>query len=185
MSHEAKRQYTHILLFLFAFTLKYLDRFQAILLVLGLLLFTILILPKLSVKKHFYRPTEDTFSRGAIFYFLTILVLTLIFPLHIVAASWAVLALGDGMATLVGRNFKTAELPWNRRKSFYGSLAFVVSATIGSYLLLLWMGVSASGLISISLKTAIVAAIVETLPIKIDDNVSVAVVSALTLSFLI
>lgn len=185
MSHEAKRQYTHILLFLFAFTLKYLDRFQAILLVLGLLLFTILILPKLSVRKYLYRPTEDKFSRGAIFYFLTILVLTIIFPLYIVAASWAILALGDGMATLVGRHFKTAELPWNRKKSFNGSLAFVISATIGCYLLLLWTGASSSNLWSISLKTAIIAAIVETLPLKIDDNVSVAVVSALALSFLI
>lgn len=185
MSSEVKRQYTHILLFLFAFTLKYMSTWQAVLLIAGLLLFTTFVLPRLSVKKHFYRPAEKKFSRGAISYFLTLFVLVLLFPLYIVAASWAILALGDGMATLVGRHFKASNLPWNKNKSYAGSLAFVISAALGCYILLWWSGVQSTGLLSVSLKVAIVAALAETLPWRLDDNISVALASAVSLFILL
>lgn len=185
MSNEATRQYTHILFFLFAFILKYLSTFQAMILIAGLLLFIVLILPRLSVRKHFYRPTEKKVSRGAASYFLVLFVLILLFPLPIVAASWAVLALGDGVATLVGRHFKAAALPWNKHKTYAGSLAFVVAATIGCLTLLWWSGLDSENLLAVSLKVAIISALVETLPWKIDDNISVAVASAVSLFILL
>lgn len=187
MFAEEKRQSVHILFFLCAFALKYLSRFQAVLMLLLLLFIVVFLVPKFKVKSHLYRFTEQRYSRGAILYFLTLLVLTLIFPLEIVAASWAILALGDGMATLIGKNFKAKELPWNKDKSYYGSLAFIIFGTIGAFILLKWMLPTMSGRLAISLglKTSFVAAIVESLPWKIDDNVTVAVTSAVVLSWLI
>jgi len=187
MFQEKNRQGVHILFFLFAFLLKFLSRFQVIILLLVLLFLTVAVIPKLKVKNYLYRHFEKKYSHGAIYYFLTLLGITLFFPLHIVAVAWIVLALGDGMATLVGRNFKTQELPWNKDKSYYGSLSFIFFATLGSFIILKWMlpSLSLGQALSIGLKTSIVAAFIETLPWELDDNISVPLVSALVVSFLI
>ena len=187
MFREEKRQGIHVLLFLFAFLLKYLSRFQAVGIIFLLLFITLFLVPKLGIKAHLYRQFERKYCEGAIFYFLTLLILVLIFPPMIVAASWAILALGDGMATLVGKNFRAKELMWNKNKTYAGSLAFVFFGTLGALVLLKWMlpDLSLMAAFSLGFKTAIVAAIVESLPIKINDNITVAVTSALVLSFLI
>ena len=186
MKNESKRQLVHIFLFLLAFLLKFLNRWQAALLLLGLLLLAFYIIPRLRIKSYFYRHHEDKYSQGAILYFLALLILVFIFPLYIVAAAWAILALGDGTATLIGKNFKVRELPWNRDKSYIGTISFIIFGTLGALIMLKWMGVATdASLLSISFKTAVVAAIVESLPWRVNDNFSVAVVSAVTLAFLI
>ena len=187
MFKEEKRQIVHILLFLLAFLLKYLSRWQTIILLCLLLFVVLFIIPRLRAKSHLYRFTERKYSRGAVSYFLILLVLVLIFPLHIVAVSWAILALGDGTATLFGRHFRAKELPWNKNKTYAGSLAFIIFGSLGAFILLKWMVPEISGnqAFFLGLKTTIVAAIVESLPLKFDDNVSVAIASAVTLYFLI
>ena len=182
---EEKRQAVHILLLVFAFSLKYLTRFWAVLLLLALLGIMIFLIPKIRLKNYFYRYSENKYSEGAVLYFLVLLILVLIFPLSVVAASWAILALGDGAATLVGKNFKVKELPWNRQKSYAGILAFMVFGTVGAYILLKWMMPELNNALTISFKTALIAAIVESLPFKINDNLTVAITSAIVLSFLI
>ncbi len=186
MFNEEKRQAVHILLFLLAFFLKYLNRFQAVGLLLLLLFITLFLIPKLKVKSYFYRQVERKYSQGAVLYFLVLLVLVLIFPLYIVAASWAILALGDGTATLIGKNFKVKELPWNRQKSYIGSLSFIISGALGVFILLKWMlpEISSNTAFFIGLKTALVAALVESLPLRINDNITVTVTSAVILSYL-
>jgi len=185
MFREEKRQIVHILLFLLAFLLKYLNRWQAFVL-LGLLLFiTLFVAPKLRARSHLYRFAERRYSRGAVSYFLILLVLVLVFPLYIVAVSWAILALGDGTATLFGRHFRAKELPWNKNKTYAGSLAFIIFGTIGAFILLKWMLPGIGSSFSIALKTTIVAAIAESLPFKFDDNVTVAVTSAVVLYLLV
>lgn len=187
MFKEENRQGVHILFFLFTFLFKYLSRFQVLVLLLILLFITVTIVPRFRVKDYLYRQFEKKYSRGAISYFLTLFVLALIFPLHIVAVSWVILALGDGMATLVGKNFKAQELPWNKNKSYYGSMAFIFFAAIGSLILLKWLvpGLSIGQAFSIGLKTSIVAAIVESLPWQLDDNITVPLASAVVIYFLI
>ena len=117
---------------------------------------------------------------------MILLILVLVFPLYIVAASWAILALGDGTATLIGQNFKAKELPWNRKKSYAGSIAFVVFGALGAFILLKWMlpDLSANAAFFWGFKAALVAAVVESLPLKINDNVSVTVTSALVMYLL-
>lgn len=187
MFKEEKRQAVHISLLFFAFGLKYFSRFWAVVLLVGLLAIVLFVVPKLRSRKHFYRREEKVLSRGAINYFLVLLVLVLIFPFEVVGASWGIMALGDGMATLVGKNFKTKELFWNRHKSYVGSIAFVFFGMIGSYILLRWLApdLTMQTALTVSFKTAVVAALVESLPWKINDNISVPLVSAITLSWLI
>jgi len=185
MFREEKRQAIHILLFFLAFLLKYLSRWQAALMFLLLLITALIFVPHSKRRFHFYRRFEKKYSKGGIFYFLVLFVLALIFPPYIVAVSWAILALGDGMATLLGDYFKAKELFWNKDKTYAGSLAFIIFGTLGAFVMLKWMLPGLSGSFSIALKTTLVAAVVESLPLKINDNVTVALSSAVVLYLLI
>src|SRR5204862_1964095 len=126
----------------------------------------------------------------------------LAFPsrLDIVAASWGILALGDGVATLVGRtttiNAKPAEpaktdwfarfafpvgaLPWNRDKTIAGTLAFVVCGGLAGVALAWWTRPAVAPpppmtfTIVAPLVAAIVAAFAETVPVRLDDNITVS-----------
>jgi uncharacterized protein (TIGR00297 family) len=123
---------------------------------------------------------------GIVLYPLTLGLLVLALPdrLDIVAAAWGILAFGDGMATLVGRRVPLARLPWNPEKSLGGSLAFViVGGAAGAFLCwwcrpalvpppYLWFSVGAP------LVAAVAAAAVETLPVRLNDNLSVPVSAA-------
>ncbi|MFA6322726.1 MAG: hypothetical protein WCX71_04605 [Candidatus Buchananbacteria bacterium] len=186
MFSEDKRQIVHIGLFILAFLLKFLVRWQAAVLLLLLLIFTLAIVPKLRFKNYFYRHFEKKYSEGAVLYFLVLFVLVLIFPLYIVAASWAILALGDGSATLIGKHFKCRELPWNRHKTIAGSLAFFIFGTLGAVVLLKWMlpDLSFWAALVVAVKSVIIAALVESLPLRINDNVTVTVTSAVVMYLL-
>lgn len=73
----------------------------------------------------------------------------------------AVIAWGDGMATIVGELFgKGMRLPHNQSKSVPGTLAFIAFGTAAAYL---FIGVNA-------LWLALACALVETLDLEIDDN---------------
>jgi len=187
MFKEESRQSIHILFFLFAFLFKYTSKFQAVILLLALLLITVFIVPKLRARKFIYRQFERRYSQGAIIYFSTLLILTLIFDLYVVAASWAILALGDGMATLVGKNFKAQGLPWNKDKSYYGSLAFILFATLGAAVLLKWIlpDISFSQSLSIGFKAALIGAVIESFHWRLSDNATVPIASAVVISFLL
>ncbi|MBI3291080.1 hypothetical protein HYZ76_02240 [Candidatus Falkowbacteria bacterium] len=187
MFKEEKRQSIHILFFLGAFLLKYLNKWQAVLLILLILFIIVFLLPELKVRSHVYRLNEKRYSRGAVYYFLILLVLVIIFPLEIVAITWAILALGDGTATLLGQHFKARELFWNKNKTYVGSLSFVIFASLGAFILIRWMypEISGGAAFLVGLKTALVAAVVESLPLRLNDNISVSLVSAIILSFLL
>ena len=186
MFSEEKRQLVHILLLFLAFLLKYTSRGQAAVLLLVLLAMTLVVIPRIRLKNYFYRFAERKYSEGAVLYFLVLLILIVVFPLYVVGVAWAILALGDGLATLIGKHFKAKELPWNGDKSYAGSLAFFIFGTIGATVLLKWMLPELSFNLALiaAAKTALVAALVESLPLKVNDNVSVAVTSAFVMYLL-
>ena len=94
------------------------------------------------------------------------------------------MAVGDGLADIVGRKFGRAKWFCNADKSYVGSLAFAVGATAASLGLLSWLGLV--GAISSDLVLAVAAistvcALVEVAPFLAwaDDNLSVPFVGAL------
>ena len=105
----------------------------------------------------------------------------------IVAAAWGVLAFGDGMATLAGRHIRSPPVPWNREKSLAGSIAFVLfGGAAGSFLCwwcrpaivpppYLWFSLGMPWL------AALAAAAVETIPIRLDDNITVTLTAGAVL----
>ncbi len=82
-----------------------------------------------------------------------------------IAASVIILAVGDGVSTLIGRNGKI-RLPYNRKKTLEGSAAFFVASLPGYFL----VG-------NIIVPIALVAAFVESLDIPFDDNITVPTVT--------
>jgi uncharacterized protein (TIGR00297 family) len=118
-----------------------------------------------------------------------VLLLILVFStrLDIVAAAWGILAFGDGMATLVGRRIGGRAWPWNHEKTIAGTLAFIVFGGLGAVALACWTRPAITPLpswpfeIAAPLAATVVAALVETIPVRLDDNISVPAAAAAVL----
>ena len=184
---EGRRQFLHMAMGGFALALRFLTWWQAAALATTALAFNILVLPHIG--KGLYRPSDARFAAGIILYPLAVLVLILCFPRRpdVVAAAWAILAAGDGMATLAGRAMPIAVLPWNRDKSYGGLMAFVLCGGAAAVALALWTAPAVQPVPSFAflliapVAAAIVAALVETIPIGLDDNLRVPAAAAIVL----
>jgi len=186
---EHSRKLLHVAMGGFALSLRYVAWWHAALLAIAALLFNLFVLPR--VAGHLYRPDEQTGSArsGIVLYPISVLLLVLVFSsrLDIVAAAWAILAVGDGMATIVGRRLGWGAIPWNDGKSFTGSFALFFCGGLAGALLAgwcrpnvtptpeLWFSVAAP------FVAALVAAFVETIPVRLDDNLSVPASAAAVL----
>jgi len=175
---EVARQLVHVSMGGFALLLRWITWPQSLALAGGALLFNLLVLPR--VAGRLYRPGDrDVRLHGILYYPLSVLILLLLFPtrLDIVAAAWGILAAGDGIATLAGRAIGSARWPWNPDKTVAGTIAFVVAGAAAGTALALWCRPAAVpqtfALVAVPLA-ALTAAFVETMPIKLDDNLSVA-----------
>ena len=179
---EDARQFLHIIFGGCAFFLRYLQWHEAALVAIAALAFNIAILPK--VGKPLYRPAESArrYAHGIVFYPVAVLALILLFPhrLDIAAASWGILAAGDGMATIAGRRLGGRRIPWNRDKSVVGSLALFLCGGAAGALLAWWCRPTAIPppfwwfSLGAPFAAALLAAFVETIPVRLDDNLSVS-----------
>jgi len=117
---------------------------------------------------------------GIILYPISVLVLILIYrhSLHVVGAAWAIMALGDGMASVAGEALRGPTLPYNPEKTWPGFGAFVLAGTVAAYVLTRWgnPAIRPESALLVSAATALVGAAVESLPTRLDDNLSVPLV---------
>jgi len=174
-----------------ALSLSYLSAWQAMVLAGGAVAFNLYALPRLA--GMLYRPGEvrRRLRSGIVLYPLAVLMLIMLFPdrRDIIAAAWGVLAFGDGMATLVGRRSSGPRIPWNREKSIAGSIAFIVFGGAAASFLCWWCRATVIPppypwfVFWIPWVAAITAAAVETIPIRLDDNISVPFSAAALLWF--
>ncbi len=184
---ERGRQVVHILVGGFALLLRWLVWWQAALLAMVAVTFNLFALPALN--RRVFRPgdLDSPFRSGIVIYPLAVLALVLSFPhrLDIVAAAWGILAAGDGMATLIGAHVRTRPLPWNRTKSTGGLVAFIVCGGAAGAGLALWTRAPHEGAVAWTMggafAAALVAGFVETVPIRLNDNISVPAMAALVL----
>ncbi|HEX2223750.1 MAG TPA: DUF92 domain-containing protein, partial [Thermoanaerobaculia bacterium] len=185
--NELLRKITHMSMGLFAFALRFLGPGWSALLAVSALAFNLFLFPRIG-GRHLWRESERTAgtSVGIILYPLTVLILILVFfrRLEIAAATWGILAFGDGMASVAGMAIGRKRLPWNPRKSWAGSLAYVFFGTFSAAALLVW---TAPGrytwafAFAAAFATAVLAAALESLPQGLDDNLGVPLVSGLFL----
>jgi uncharacterized protein (TIGR00297 family) len=178
---ETSRQLVHMAMGGFAILLRWIPWWQAVALAVAAIVFNLVVLPR--VGDRLYRPGDrERGAHGIVYYPLAVLLLLLAFPrrLDIVASAWGILAIGDGIATLAGRAIGGRRWPWNRDKTISGSAAFAIFGAAAGVGLAWWCRpsvmppVSPAFPIVAPIVAAIAAALVETLPVRLDDNLSVA-----------
>ncbi|MCK6467299.1 MAG: DUF92 domain-containing protein [Candidatus Brocadia sinica] len=190
MTNETKRRIEHIVPVIFVFLLKYLNTWQALLFALAGILYG-LFLSKIFVKGSFREhEMERGFSFGKLIYGVMVFALILLFhkKMYIVAGAWAIMSLGDGCSNLFGKTYGKKKLPWNPEKSWIGFIAFVFFGGLGAAILMWWVNLSPLQtplpwhyLLITAFLTSFITAGVESLPLKIDDNITVPLAAGLFL----
>lgn len=130
--------------------------------------------------------------RGPLFYGLIFVILTLVYwktsPIGIIALM--LMCGGDGLADIIGRKVQSHQLPWSRGKTTAGSLGMFIGGWLLA-VLVIWIylyagifdGQIGDYLLSISV-IALVGMVVESLPIKDVDNITVTLSAVLLGSIL-
>ena len=123
-----------------------------------------------DVKKH--SPGKGTFR-----FFSGVLATMVVFgsllgaPFFVVGSGILVLALGDSMSTLAGKKLGRRRLPYNREKSVEGSLIGAGYAFLGVLLYLtIFCSVGVSQAAALAFAAAAAGMLVESLPLRVDDN---------------
>jgi phytol kinase len=125
--------------------------------------------------------------RGPLFYGIIFVLLTIIYwrstPTGIIALM--LMCGGDGLADLLGRRFGTHKLPWNQDKSWVGSLGMLLGGWIFAFIILsayrifgFFTGPLINYLNAITI-IALAGTLVETLPFRDIDNLTVSGVAVL------
>ena len=182
---EVKRQGIHMLAGFLLISLRFLPYWALLCLILFGILFNLFFLPLLfpSIMRGV---TGD--RRGVVFYPVAIAIMVILFPHHpaIIAGGWALLAFGDGMATMIGKLGKPIPLRWNPQKTVQGAIACFVAGALACIAALYFVEPS---LFEEDFEKWIVAAIVaaaisswvESLPLPINDNLTVPLSGAMVL----
>jgi dolichol kinase len=138
----------------------------------------VLALGVILVFRKIARPGEQHGMFNVLSYPASIILTLLLFPGHPEFATvvLVVLAFGDGSATLFGLLHGHSPLPWNARKTWVGTIAFIVCAAPLAALAY-WQESRPHAPFSVALAVGIVAAIVadvaESLPLRVSDNLRV------------
>lgn len=119
---------------------------------------------RISQLLHSFERSDAMLGQGAVWLAVGVLVAISFLNGNQLVAVLVPLFIGDAIATLVGITYKRA-LPYNKKKSLYGTAAYFVSASLVSFPFVGYAGII----------TALVAALVESLPAHIDDNFDTAV----------
>ena len=125
--------------------------------------------------------------RGPLYYGIIFVLMTILFwkpsPIGIIALM--LMCGGDGLADIFGRRWGSIKLPWNKGKSWAGSLGMFVGGWILS-VLVVWI-FSAAGVFSQSIQSyllpitviALAGSLVESLPLKDVDNITVTLAAVI------
>ena len=125
--------------------------------------------------------------RGPLFYGIIFIVMTLVYwktsPIGMVALM--LMCGGDGLADIMGRGIQSPKLPWSKDKSLAGSLGMLLGGwALAAFILLIFIlvgifsGPFSTYLLPITI-IALVGALVESLPFKDVDNITVTLVAVL------
>jgi phytol kinase len=118
---------------------------------------------------------QDTFVKAPLYFAAGILASLLIFPVPFNYAAIAVITLRDGFASIAGRLYGTHKVPYTGGKTVEGAVVGLICAFAGAA-------------IFVSPATALIAAIigmvVELLPLRVTDNLTIPLLSGLSISII-
>jgi dolichol kinase len=137
-------------------------------------------------QRAYRRHPEEDVSPSLLGYIVPVSLLCLLFrgAIEIPLAVTAIIAFGDGTATLVGLLTRGPRIPWNRRKSWAGTCSFILAGFIASSMLY-WLEATPAiplGTVALCLAPVVViCAMIETLPLPVNDNISVGLSASILL----
>ena len=190
---EVKRKLLHIAVGGFALLLRDLTWPEAAAMALLAFVFNWQVLPRVGGRRLWRDPEHAAgHPLGILIYPLSVLGLVLAFrhDLWMAAAIWGVLALGDGMASIVGQAVGGPRLPWNPRKGWAGFSSFVICGAVAAALLTAWTlhlplgSWTSPRILGLAVPLAIACALVESMPTALDDNLTVPIAGACVLPLL-
>lgn len=125
--------------------------------------------------------------RGPLFYGIAFVAMTLIYWKDSLIGIPALMIMcgGDGIADLVGRRLNSPKLPWSPEKSVAGSLSVFIGGwllTMLVFAVYVWIGAFTGPMTRFILPVTLVAigaALIESLPFKDIDNVTITLACAL------
>ena len=114
------------------------------------------------------------FAAAPLYFAFGIVATLLLFPTHVGSAAIAMFCFGDSAASLFGGLISTS-LPFNKGKTWEGTLAgFIFAFLAGSFFVSPWL----------ALAGAAIAMTIEVLPLPVNDNVLIPVITGATLTLL-
>jgi len=184
---ETKRQLIHASGFFIAFYILWAGQIFSILTLWSIILVVILIsegykrgiklplISKIIESAERHEVIEERPAKGAILFLVGSLTSIILFGknMKIVSATIIILALGDSVSTLIGKNFGEHKIPYNKMKSLEGSVAGFAFALLGAQI---FVG------LQLAILGALTAMLTESLPINIDDNITIPVISGLAMT---
>jgi len=178
-TNEALRKFLHIGMGFGALLLLKIPWRYAALIGVGGILLNWLLLHRLAGKR--VARHERGWDVGIILYPFAVTVLIVVFNWHleIAAVAWVLMAFGDGFGTVIGQRMPLAPLPWNRNKSWGGLAAFVLFGGAAAFGIARLFGAPHDVAIA---AAVLVSAIAESLPLGLDDNVTVPFIAAAILA---
>lgn len=125
-----------------------------------------------NVFEKFDRSGEN--YRGAFYFYLASAVSLFLFSQQVAMLSITVLALGDSFSTAVGI-FGKRKIFYNRKKTWEGTFAGFAAAFASCFLINPML----------ALPAAFTGMIIESLPLKIDDNLTIPILTGIILSLFV
>ncbi|PYT15750.1 MAG: hypothetical protein DMF51_06190 [Acidobacteria bacterium] len=186
-TNETARRAVHFAVGGLAFLLRDLTPLQAACAAGAAILFNVLVLPRVAPSLFRGEERDRPWRSGVVIYPVAVLLLVLLFHRHkeVAGAAWGIMAAGDSAAGLVGRRYGRRPIPWNRSKTVEGSFAFAIAATLFSWTILIWMGRGGMEAAFLAGSTSLFAAFMESLPWRLNDNLTVPLLSGAFLAGLV
>ncbi len=157
---------------LYLFSVEVSTYIFAVLVILGYILINYtLILPSAKLSKYLYALEREKtrFGEGAVYLALgTLIAVSFIHVKALMLLVFVAIFFSDSIATIIGVNFGRVKLPYNRRKSVIGTLAYFLVLLVPAFFVI--------GPLSIAV--ALIAALAESASNRIDDNLAVPAVLA-------
>lgn len=180
------RQFFHMAIIFVAILFKFIGKWEAILLFLlaSSISSLFVMYPRISRKIHrSYEKTPDERLLPVFTYTFSIILLIYFLPLYIAVAAWCALAIGDAVSTVFGTRYGKKKLKWNFKKSYAGTSAFFIFTFIGMVFFTWWFrpDFAIINILLFSLIGSFAGAIIESLPLRLEDNMTVPLGTAIVL----
>lgn len=127
---------------------------------------------KSHILKHIPSFSKSSHYEAGTYWLLSCLAVLMIFDALTAYASILILAFGDSAASFIGKTIGRTPNPLNPRKTVEGTLAFFAVSLFATMFIVPT---------SVAFITAAVVAIVEALPLKVNDNLIIPIAAAVTM----